>query len=111
MKSFVEIDKLQKGDQVAVISPSNGLPQIFPEVFELGLQRLQDEFDLVPKEYPTTRIMGAPLKDRARDIMAAFADPANKAVFTSIGGEDQLKLLKYLDPAIIRQNPKPFYRL
>ena len=108
MKSFAKINKLQKGDQVAVISPSNGLPQIFPEVFELGLQRLRGEFGLVPKEYSTTRVMGAPLKDRARDVMAAFADPENKAVFTSIGGNDQLKLLKYLDPEIIRQNPKPF---
>ena len=52
--------------------------------------------------------MGAPLEDRARDIMAAFADPENKAVFTSIGGEDQIQLIKFLDPEVIRSNPKPF---
>lgn len=109
MKQFVELQKLQKGDQVAVISPSSGLPGIFPHVFELGLKRLKDEFGLVPKEYPTTRIMGAPLEDRARDVMAAFADPANKAVFTSIGGTDQLQLLKYLDPQVFIGNPKPFF--
>lgn len=108
MKEFVKLQKLKEGDQVAVISPSNGLPQIFPDVYELGLKRLQDEFGLVPKEYPTTRIMGAPLKDRARDVMAAFEDPDNKAVFTSIGGEDQIKLIKYLDADVIRNNPKPF---
>lgn len=96
------------GDQVAVISPSSGLPQIFPEVFELGLKRLREEFGLLPKEYPTTRVMGAPLMDRARDITDAFADPANKAVFTSIGGEDQIRLIKYLDSEVFRQNPKPF---
>ncbi len=99
---------MQKGDQVAVISPSNGLPQIFPHPFELGLKRLREVFGLVPKEYPTTRIMGAPLKDRARDVMAAFADPDNKAVFTSIGGEDQIQLIKYLDPQVFIDNPKPF---
>jgi len=109
MKQFVKLPKLSPGDKVAVISPSNGLPQIFPEVFELGLKRLRDKFGLIPKEYPTTRIMGAPLKDRARDIMAAFSDPDNKAVLTSIGGEDQIKLLKYLEPDIIRTNPKPFF--
>lgn len=108
MKKFTTLQKLAPGDQVAVISPSNGLPQIFPEVYELGLKRLQDEFGLIPKEYPTTRIMGAPLQDRARDVVAAFADPANKAVFTSIGGEDQIKLIKYLDADVIRNNPKPF---
>jgi muramoyltetrapeptide carboxypeptidase LdcA involved in peptidoglycan recycling len=108
MKQFVKLQKLKIGDQVAVISPSNGLPQIFPHPFELGLKRLQDVFGLVPKEYPTTRIMGAPLKDRARDVMAAFADPNNKAVFTSIGGEDQIQLIKYLDPQVFIDNPKPF---
>ncbi len=108
MKQFVKLQRLQKGDQVAVISPSNGLPQIFPHPFELGLKRLQEVFELVPKEYPTTRIMGAPLKDRARDLMAAFANPNNKAVFTSIGGEDQIQLIKYLDPQVFIDNPKPF---
>jgi len=109
MKNFVKLNKLQKGDQVAVISPSNGLPEIFPHPFELGLSRLKDEFGLVPKEYPTTRIMGAPLKDRARDVMDAFADPENKAVFTSIGGEDQIQLIKHLDPQVFLGNPKPFF--
>lgn len=108
MKQFKKLAKLSSGDQVAVISPSNGLPQLFPDVFELGLNRLKSEFGLIPKEYPTTRVMGAPLKDRARDVMAAFADPANKAVFTSIGGTDQIKLIKYLDAEVIRNNPKPF---
>lgn len=109
MKQFVVQPKLKKGDQVAVISPSNGLPQIFPAPYELGLKRLRDVFGLVPREYPTTRIMGAPLEDRARDVMAAFADPANKAVFTSIGGEDQIQLIKYLDPQVFLDNPKPFF--
>ncbi|MBH1956782.1 LD-carboxypeptidase [Candidatus Saccharibacteria bacterium] len=109
MKQFVKLSKLNKGDQVAVISPSNGLPQIFPHPYELGLERLQDVFGLTAKEYPTTRIMGAPLKDRARDIMDAFADKNNKAVFTSIGGEDQLQLIKYLDPQVFLDNPKPFF--
>jgi len=53
--------------------------------------------------------MGASLQDRARDVMAALRDPNNKAVLTSIGGEDQIKLLKYLDPDVLRSNPKPFF--
>ncbi len=109
MKRFITLPKLKKGDQVAVISPSAGLPGIFPWVFDLGLERLRDVFGLVPKEYPTTRLMGSSLKDRARDIMDAFSDPNNKAVFTSIGGNDQIKLLKYLDPKILIANKKPFF--
>lgn len=108
MKQFVKLQKLKHGNQVAVISPSNGLPQIFPHPFQLGLERLQNIFGLKPKEYPTTRIMNAPLKNRARDIMDAFAETNNKAVFASIGGDDQLQLIKCLDPNIFINNPKPF---
>lgn len=109
MKQFIELQKLNKGDQVGVISPSNGLPEIFPWVFGLGLRRLEDIFGLKPKEYPTTRKMNSPLKDRAKDIMDAFSDPENKAVFASIGGSDQIKLIKYLDPKVFIDNPKPFF--
>lgn len=109
MKKFVKLPKLAKGDQVAVISPSAGLPAIFPWVQDLGLERLHDIFGLEPLEYSTTRVMRAPLEDRAKDVMAAFADPANKAVFTSIGGKDQIKLIKYLDPQVFSDNPKPFF--
>lgn len=109
MKQFQKLPKLSPGDQVGVISPSAGLPGIFPWVQDLGLTRMREVFKLNPIEYPTTRTMGAPLKDRARDIMAAFADPNNKAVFTSVGGSDQIRLIKYLDPQIFLDNPKPFF--
>lgn len=109
MEQFQTLPKLQAGDQVAVISPSQGLPEIFPWVQDLGLERLREVFKLKPKEYPTTRKMNSPLPDRARDLMEAFADPANKAIFTSIGGFDQIRLIKYLDPQVFLKNPKPFF--
>ena len=109
MKQFMNLSKLSAGDQVAVISPSAGLPGLFPWVQDLGLKRLREVFDLVPNEYPTTRQMGSSLEDRARDVMAAFSDPANKAVFASIGGDDQIKLIKLLDPSVFLANPKPFF--
>lgn len=109
MKQFVELKKLSKGDQVAILSPSAGLPGLFPWVQDLGLKRIKDEFGLIPKEYPTTRQMGSSLKNRAADIMEAFSDTDIKAIITSIGGEDQIKLLKYLDPEVVKSNPKPFF--
>jgi len=109
MKHFVTPPKLTRGDQVAIVSPSAGLPGVFPWVQELGLRRLQDVFGLVPLEYPTTRQLQAPLDARAQDVMQAFANPANKAVFASIGGNDQLQLLKHLDPAVFLANPKPLF--
>ena len=109
MKQFVKLPKLKPCDQVAVISPSAGLPGLFPWVQDLGLGRLKDVFGLVPKEYPTTRQMNSSLEDRASDITDAFKDPTNKAVIALIGGDDQIKLLKYLDPQVFLDNPKPFF--
>lgn len=109
MKQFQRLSKLTAGDRVAVVSPSAGLPGLFPWVQDLGLERLREVFGLVPKEYPTTRQMGSSLTDRARDLTAAFADPTNKAVFASIGGNDQIKLIKHLDPQVFLDNPKPFF--
>src|SRR5262245_22180329 len=100
--------KPRPGSRVAVISPSAGLPAIFPEVYELGLRRLRDEFKLEPVEYPTTRVLGASPADRARDVQAAFADPSIDAVLATIGGDDQLRILRHLDPSVLRANPKPF---
>ena len=109
MKEFVSLAKPVPGDVVGVVSPSAGLPGLFPWVQELGLQRLRDEFGLVPLEYPTTRQMGASYQERARDVMAAFADPAVKVVFSSIGGQDEIGLIRYLDPEVLRANPKPYF--
>jgi muramoyltetrapeptide carboxypeptidase LdcA involved in peptidoglycan recycling len=44
--------KPRPGDRVAVVSPSAGLPGLFPHVYELGLRRLREEFGLEPVEYP-----------------------------------------------------------
>lgn len=109
MNTYVTLPKLQKGDKVAVLSPSNGLPGLFPWVQDLGLDRLRTVFSLEPVEYPTTRRMGSSLQDRATDIMAAFSDSSIKAIIASIGGTDQIKLLKLLDPGLIKANPKPFF--
>jgi muramoyltetrapeptide carboxypeptidase LdcA involved in peptidoglycan recycling len=109
MKDFVTLPKLTPGDQVAVLSPSAGLPGLFPWVQDLGLARLRTVFGLDPVAYPTTRVLGSSLQDRAQDVLAAFANPAHKAIFTPIGGEDQIQLLKYLDPAVLRANPKPVF--
>lgn len=101
--------KPSPGDRIAVISAGAGLPELFPRPFELGLERLREDYGLVPVEYPTTRKMGTTPRERADDIHAAFADPDIKAVIASIGGDDQITVLPYLDRELIRANPKPFF--
>ena len=101
--------KPSRGDRVAIVSPSSGLPGLFPIPYELGLQRLREEFGLVPTEYPTTRQMDADPKDRAADLHAAFADPSITAIISTIGGDDQIRVLPHLDRALIAAHPKPFF--
>lgn len=109
MSEFVYPPKPKPGDRVAVISPAAGLPQLFPDVFEQGLRRLRDVFGVVPVEYPTTRVLGADPRDRARDVHAAFADPDIAAVMATIGGDDQITILRHLDADVLRANPKPYF--
>lgn len=107
--SFKYPPKLQPGDKVAILSPSAGLPELFPAVYEQGLQRLRDVFQLVPVEYPTTRKMHSSPAERAYDLHAAFADPEINAIICSIGGDDQIKVLRYLDSALLQAHPKAFF--
>jgi muramoyltetrapeptide carboxypeptidase LdcA involved in peptidoglycan recycling len=107
--AFSYPEKPRRGDAVAVLSPSAGLPARFPLPFELGLRRLREEFGLRPVEYPTTRAAQASPAERAADIHAAFADPDIKAIIASIGGEDELKVLAHLDPDLLAASRKPFF--
>ena len=103
------LQKLQKGDKVAVLSPSFAAPGMFPPVFGLGLERLRTIFELEPVEYPSTRKLGASVHERADGLVKAFTDPDIRAVIASIGGDDQVTYIKNLSPEPFKQNPKPFF--
>ncbi len=110
MTSFQKPKRLEPGDTVAVLSPSWGGPSVYPAVFDLGLSNLRDLLGVTVQEYPTTRMAASELHDnprrRAEDLNAAFADPKICAIFASIGGDDSVRLLPYLDAKIIVSNPK-----
>lgn len=103
------LPKLKRGDKVAIVSPSFAAPGKWPHVYELGLSRMRDIFGLEPVEYPTTRQIGASGAERARDLAAAFADLQIRAVFASLGGNDQVTYIKNLSPEPFIDNPKPFF--
>ncbi len=100
--------KLSPGDRVAVLSLSFAAPAVFPAVHEQAMRRLRAEFGLEPVEYPTTRRLNADPRDRAADLMAAFADPGIAGLLATIGGDDLLTVLPFLDPELVVANPKPF---
>lgn len=102
--------RLSAKDKVAIVSPSWAGPHTCPDIFELGLHNLRKYFSLNPVEYPTARI--SPEEGyhhpeiRAEDINNAFADPEIKAIIASIGGDDSVRILPYLDKDLILKNPK-----
>ncbi|WP_049923346.1 S66 family peptidase [Halopiger djelfimassiliensis] len=113
MADFVTPPPLEPGDEIAVVAPSSNPTDEFPHVYELGLERLREEFDLTPVEYPTVsksdEYLAANPEARAADVMDAFEDPDVRGVIAVIGGNDQVRILEHLDPAVLRENPTRFY--
>ncbi len=104
-----KLQKLKKGDKVAILSPSFAAPGMWPHVYQLGLKRLQEDFGLVPVGYPTTAKLGASAEERSRDLITAFENQEIKAVIASIGGDDQVTYVKNLPSEPFVNNPKPFF--
>lgn len=104
--------KLAKGDTIAIIAPSSGKAAEYPNVYREGIRNLEAVFGLNIVEYPTVKMNSRELHDnpeiRARDVNNAFADPAIKAIITTIGGDDSVRILPFLDRNIIENNPKIF---
>jgi muramoyltetrapeptide carboxypeptidase LdcA involved in peptidoglycan recycling len=101
--------RLRLGDTVAVLSPSWGGPSVFPIVYENGIKVIRD-WGLQVKEFPGTRgpadfIRNHP-EARAHDINAAFLDDEVSAIIASIGGDDSIRILPFLDPKVILEHPK-----
>jgi muramoyltetrapeptide carboxypeptidase LdcA involved in peptidoglycan recycling len=102
--------RLLPGDTVATVSLSWGGPGTFPHRYEAGKRQLQDAFGLRVVE--TAHALSDPAwlarnsQARADDLMAAFADTSIKGIISTIGGDDSIRLLPYLDLDLMRANPK-----
>jgi muramoyltetrapeptide carboxypeptidase LdcA involved in peptidoglycan recycling len=105
---LVSPPKAKAGDKVAVLSASFAAPAVAPAIHEQALERLEAITGLVPVEFPTTRKLGASARDRANDVNAAFADPEIRAVLATIGGDDQITVIRHLDASLVVRDPKPF---
>ncbi len=107
---FVKPPRLREGDTVAVLSPSGAAPNRFPWVYERGLRTLRERFGLQVKEFPTARADAATLardpRMRAEDVNRALADDTVRGIVASIGGDDSMRILPYLDAEAVRGNPK-----
>lgn len=112
MPHLTKPKRLVAGDTIATVSPSWGGPGTFPQRYAAGKAQLEQRFGLKVVEMahtlaPAEWIAQNP-QARAADLMNAFADPAISGIFATIGGDDCIRLLPYIDLDIIRTNPKVF---
>lgn len=107
---MIKVKKIKPGSRIAIISPSSGLPFLFPDIYELGLKNLKDTFGFEIVEMPTARMSPEELynnpKIRANDINQAFEDDSIDGIVTSIGGYESVRILEYLDIDTILNHPK-----
>lgn len=111
--TFTTPAPLTPGANVAVVAPASGLAAAYPHVYERGIRRLRETFEVEPVEFPTATRNDDYLYDhpaeRARDIEAAFQDPEIRGVIATTGGNDQIRILKHLDGDLLRDHPTRFY--
>lgn len=104
--------RLKKGDRLAAVTLSWGGPGAIPKRYEIGKRQLMEAFDVDVVEMQHT--LAAPdwlarnPQARAEDLMQAFADETIAGIVSTIGGDDSIRLLPFLDVDVIAANPKVF---
>ncbi|OQB27351.1 MAG: Microcin C7 self-immunity protein MccF [Chloroflexi bacterium ADurb.Bin180] len=108
--SLIKPRRLHAGDRVAAVTLSWGGPGQFPQRYLAGKRQLEEEFGVELVEMDHTLADADWLhrhpEARAEDLMAAFADASVKGIISTIGGDDSIRILPYLDLRVIHDNPK-----
>ena len=103
---------LRPGSRIAAISLSWGGPGTMPYRYEIGKQQFEEAFGVtvIETEHALRDAdwLARNPKARADDLMAAFVDKTIDGIISTIGGEDSIRTLPYLDLDLIRNNPKVF---
>lgn len=102
------MEKLKKGDKIALIAPSGQIGN--QEKIQKGLDFLQSlglEPIFAPHLYNIRRYMAGTDEERASDVNLAFSQPEIKAVFCVRAAAGAARILPYIDYELIKANPKP----
>ena len=103
---------LRPGSRIAAISLSWGGPGTIPYRHRIGKQQFEEEFGVTVVETAhalrDADWLARNPKARADDLMEAFTDGTIDGIISTIGGEDSIRTLPYLDLDLIRNNPKVF---
>ena len=107
---MIKPQHLNEWDKVVALSLSRWWPGSFSHKYEAWKKQLEEVFGVNVVEWAQT------LKDRewiynhpelrAKDLMDALKDPSIKAIISSIGWEESIRLVPYIDFDVIKNNPK-----
>lgn len=102
-------NKLQKGDTIGVIAPSNYIKEDDLEYINASIALIEASgFKIKFGKYvfENTLKYGTLPQKRAKDINSMFADKEVKAIMCVKGGEDSNSTFDYIDFDLIKANPK-----
>ena len=103
---------LRPGDRIAAISLSSGWPSVYPRAYWDGKRQLEKAFGVQVIESRHALAdpdwLAAHPEARAADLMEVLRDPSIHGIVSTIGGDDSIRMLPFLDLSVIRENPKVF---
>jgi len=103
---------LRRGDRIAAISLSAGWPNVFYEAYCDGKRQLEEAFGVQVIESRHALAdpdwLAAHPEARAADLLEVLKDRSIHGVVSTIGGDDSIRILPFLDLSVIRENPKIF---
>lgn len=109
---IIKPQKLFRGSKLAIVSPSWAGPYEYPHRYKTGKYQLQKAFDFELIDMPNTLKSPEYLennpKARTEDIIQALEDKSIDGIIASIGGDDSVRILKYINEDVIKNNPKSF---
>ena len=111
---MIKPDTLNPGDKIAIVSLSwGGLgDKKYIHKYYIAKERLENDFNLevvvMPHALAGSKFIYEHPEARAKDLMDAFQDDSIKAIFCTIGGDDTIRLLPYIDYEEITNHPKIF---
>lgn len=102
-------NKLEKGDKIGVIAPSNPITQESLEDINNSIMLMESSgFKIEFGKYVFDNSLGygASAIKKAEDINNMFKNPEIKAIFCASGGANSNSTFEYLDYETIKNNPK-----
>lgn len=104
-------NKLNKGDTIAVIAPSNSVQEDDKQYLEKTKKMFRSQgINVIYSKniYSNNLEYSATPIEKAEDLNAAFENKDVQAIFCAKGGENSNTLFEYIDYDLIKKNPKIF---